>query len=77
MVRTFGIMAAIILFTLSPRLLWACPVCFGGADGPVAEGVNMAILFLLGVTGVVLSGFIALILIIRHRSRACAEVAKG
>ncbi|RME04446.1 MAG: hypothetical protein D6812_04230 [Deltaproteobacteria bacterium] len=77
MVRRFGIMTAILLFTLSPRLLWACPVCFGGADGPVAEGVNMAILFLLGVTGVVLSGFIALILIIRHRSRRYAEMVRG
>jgi len=43
-------------------LLWgwgsvavACPSCYGDPQSPMTEGMNAAILFLLGVTGTVLT----------------------
>ncbi len=41
---------------LLPGTLRACAVCFGALDEPMARGMNLGILALLGVTGVVLSG---------------------
>ena len=45
-----------------PQLMFACSVCYGAsADSPIAQGMNMAIITLLGVTGGVLSGFLGFI----------------
>ena len=45
-----------------PQLMLACSVCYGAnADSPIAQGMNMAIITLLGVTGGVLSGFLGFI----------------
>lgn len=33
----------------------ACPVCFGAADSPMAEGMNAGIFVLLGVTATLLA----------------------
>jgi hypothetical protein len=49
-VITLGLVAA-------PRAALACPVCFGQSDSPMAWGTNMAVFFMLGVTGAVLAGF--------------------
>jgi hypothetical protein len=38
----------------------ACPVCYGNAGGPMADGVNNAVVFLLAIVGLVQIGFIAL-----------------
>lgn len=69
MVRRWQIPLLASVIMLTPQSLLACPVCFGASDAPMARGVNMAILLLLGITGMVLSGFVALILAIRGRAR--------
>ena len=33
-----------------PRVTWACATCFGAEGDPQTEGLNMAIITLLGVT---------------------------
>ena len=43
------------LLLLMQQVAISCPVCFGLADAKTAEANNNAILFLLSVTGVVLS----------------------
>ena len=48
----------------------ACPVCFGQSDSPLASGVNWGILFLLVVTGGVLTAFASFFITIFKRSRA-------
>jgi polyferredoxin len=48
---------------------YACPVCFGNASGPMTDGVNMAILALLGITAAVLGGFVAFFFHLMKRSR--------
>ena len=34
---------------------WACPVCFGAADSPMASGMNAGVFVLLGVTAALLA----------------------
>lgn len=43
-------------FCLSPGSLLACATCFGKSDSPLAQGMNMGILALLGVITTVLCG---------------------
>jgi hypothetical protein len=63
-----------LLITLSltavPRLALACPVCFGQNDSPLAKGANMGIFFMLGVVGVMLTGFAAFFVYLSRRARA-------
>lgn len=56
-----------------PTTALACPVCFGAAEGPMAEGVNNGILTLLGVVLVVQFGFVALFVGIWRRTRRLRE----
>lgn len=37
----------------------ACATCFGASDSPMAQGMNLGILSLLGVIGFVLVGVVA------------------
>lgn len=53
-------MAAASLTALLASVAGACPVCYGSAAGPMADGVNNAVIFLLAVVGLVQVGFIAL-----------------
>ena len=65
-----------ILITLTivavPRAVLACPVCFGQSDSPMAAGVNMAVFFMLGVTGSVLAGFAGFIIYLMRRAKLVA-----
>ena len=47
----------------------ACATCFGAPDSPMTQGMNMAIFTLLGVTGVVLGGFVWMIVYLVRRAR--------
>ena len=47
----------------------ACPMCYGDPQSSSAEGMNMAIVSLLGVTGSVLAGVVAFFLFLRRRLR--------
>ena len=54
---------------LAPALS-ACPVCYGAGPGPVTDGLNNAIIFLLIIVGLVQAGFIALFWSFRKRAKA-------
>ncbi len=47
-----------LIFTILPNSLDACSTCFGDPSAPASEGLNWAIITLLGVTGSVLGGVI-------------------
>ena len=51
------------------NILYACAVCFGDVDSSAVDGMNKAIISLLGTTGVVLSGIVASIFSIMRKSR--------
>ena len=53
----------------APRVAWACPVCFGQSDSPLAKATNMGIIVMLGVVAAVLSGFAAFIVNLNRRAR--------
>jgi hypothetical protein len=67
--RLRPLLTAVALVAI-PRVASACPVCFGRSDSPLAVGTNMAIFFMLGVTGAVLAGFASFIVYLMRRARA-------
>lgn len=50
----------------------ACVACYGQSDSPLAEGMNMGILFLLACVALVLGGFVTFFVFIARRSAAVA-----
>ena len=54
-------------------LMLACSVCFGQSDSPLAQGTNMAIFFMLGVTGVMLASFAGFFIYLIRRKRQSAD----
>ena len=66
------------LISAVPRAAFACPVCFGSSDAPMAIATNTGILFMLGVVGVVLCGFASFfIYLIRRANRLAADTAQA
>ena len=64
-VRAAGVVALIA----APRVALACPVCFGQSDSPLAKGVNMGVLFMLGTITTVLIGFAAFMIYLARRAK--------
>jgi hypothetical protein len=60
------LLAVFVLMAAQPS--FACPSCYGAADSAETEGVNWAILSLLGITGTVLFGVSALFISLRKRA---------
>ena len=68
--RTVLTVFALLAVTLAaPRVSWACPVCFGDPNSPMAIGASWGILLLLGITAGVLSAFAGFFLYLMKRSR--------
>ncbi len=53
--------------------LLACATCYGAKDAAQTQGMNLAILTLLAVTGVVLAGFALFLITLARRARRYAE----
>jgi hypothetical protein len=68
----YVIASLLITLMLSLNSAASCPVCFGALDDPATQGMNVAILTLLGVTGSVLAGFLSFFLRLRRLSRSSA-----
>ncbi len=69
----FGRLFIALALVATPRAAFACPVCFGQSDSPLAIGTNMAVFFMLGVTGAVLAGFASFIVYLMRRARLVAD----
>jgi len=52
-----------------PRAVWACPVCFGQSDAPMAKATNMGIFLMLGVTVAMLAAFGSFFIYLAKRAR--------
>jgi hypothetical protein len=57
------------------NLLLACAVCFGDSGSQQTQAQNSGIFVLLGVTGVVLAGFVAMSISFWRRARRCQATA--
>ena len=55
-------------------VLLACAVCFGDPSSSQTRGQNAAIFTLLGVTGLVLTGFIVVIVRFARRAKQLPQV---
>jgi hypothetical protein len=67
----------IVGLMLAPRAAWACPVCFGQSDAPMAQATNNGILLMLGVVVLVLSGFASFIIYLNRRARFAASLEQA
>ena len=72
-----GITAVIVaaLLLASARAGWACPACFGQADGPLIDAARMGIWLLLGVTAAVQAAFVAFFLHLRRQAARARDQA--
>ena len=71
MARLFSLITLIVtsLLLWTPQRAWACPVCFGDPNSPMAIGASWGIALLLGVTLGVLAVFAGFFLYLLKRSR--------
>jgi len=53
------LLLACLVASLSGSQVFACATCYGASDSPMAQGMNMGILVLLGFIGMVLTGVVA------------------
>ena len=63
------VLAVLVVALAAPRLSWACPVCFGDPNSPMAIGASWGIVVLLGITAGVLCAFAGFFLYLIKRSR--------
>ena len=64
----FGILALALIGTLIiPSQVAACPSCYGNLQSPRSEGVNSAIMAMLGITGMVLTGISTFFFVVMRR----------
>ena len=59
-----------ILFIILFNILVPCAVCYGATDDPMANGMNNAVLFLLGVISFILLSIIGSIIHFYKRSKS-------
>ena len=67
--RTLVVISALLLLA-DNSAAWACAVCFGAADSPMTQGMNMAILLMLGILACVATGFVMFFIRLFKLSRA-------
>jgi len=60
-------LAAALLFSNAAS---ACPVCIGDPNSLLAKSANMAVIFMLGIVGVILVGFAGIFVVWSKRDRA-------
>ncbi len=56
-----------------PRAAFACPVCFGQNDSPLATAMNMGILLMLVVVAGVLTAFASFFIYLIRRAKMVQE----
>jgi len=58
-----------LMAIFAPGSAVACGSCYGAADTPATNGMNFAILSMLGITGSVLAAMTSFFLLLRKRAR--------
>lgn len=56
------------LFVVVPRVVMACPVCFGQVDAPLTRATNLGITFMLALVLLVLGGMAAFFVSLARRA---------
>lgn len=63
------VFAVALTVLFNPAFALACGSCYGAADTPATNGMNFAILSMLGITGGVLAAITSFFLYLRKRAR--------
>ena len=66
----------IIMIALFPEVTLACATCFGDPNAAATQGMNKAILAMLGITGGVLGGIGSSIIVLHRRAKKYANSLK-
>ena len=66
-IALFAVAGGILL--VSCTMSRACPNCYGDPESAMTDGMNMAIISLLGITGSVLAGLVGFFIFLRRRFR--------
>jgi hypothetical protein len=62
-----------LVLLATPRVLFACPVCFGQNDSPLASAINLGVIAMLGVVAAVLTAFASFMIYLARRARLVAD----
>lgn len=65
--------ALTLLLILAPNVAFACPVCFGQSDSPLARAMNLGILAMLVVVAGILTGFASFFVYLMRRARLAEQ----
>ena len=60
------------LLLLAPRAAFACPVCFGQSDSPMAAATNMGIIAMLAVVAGMVGAFATFFIYLNRRAKRVA-----
>ena len=63
------IAVVLLIVCVFPNSSFACGSCYGAADTPATNGMNFAILSMLGITGSILAAMTSFFLYLRKRAR--------
>ena len=66
--------AAVAMLACASNAL-GCTVCFGESDDPIVKGAEASVLFMVGVTYMLLGGGVASFFLLRRRAKRLAEQA--
>ncbi|MBN4080828.1 hypothetical protein JYT44_00550 [Caldithrix abyssi] len=71
------IFALVFGVLLLPEVSYACATCFGDPNAAATQGMNKAIIAMLGITGSVLGGFGTSIYVLHRRAKKYVESLKS
>ncbi|HEV8537385.1 MAG TPA: hypothetical protein VGR15_00560 [Bacteroidota bacterium] len=69
MTRANRIVVTVAGLIVASASVSACPACYGAPDSPMAAGMNTAILFMLGITGFVLTSIVGCFFLLWKRAK--------
>jgi hypothetical protein len=70
-------MLVTVAMLFAPRVLLACPVCFGQNDTPMGNAIKGGVILMLVLVAGVLSGFGAFIIHLNRRGRLVDAAERG
>lgn len=71
--RTVQRVVSTAAILVAPRAAFACPVCFGQNDTPMAKAMNLGILAMLIVVAGILVSFASFFVVLARRARLAEE----
>jgi hypothetical protein len=63
-----------VFVVLGSASAFACPVCFGAAEGSIVDGTKLGILVMLAITLAVQGAFVSFFVYLRRRAKQNADV---